>query len=291
MLYIYKDTTQRKEQHHTNMLDTNLIIIEVLPYLSIGKIGKELEIDRLNIVEAIFYRLKTGCQWRLLPVKQFIDRAGTTWNAVYHHYSKWCKDGSWQRVWANILKKYKNFLDLSCINLDGSHTRAFRGGEAVGYNGRKKYKSTNMLFLVDRRGVIIGCSEPISGEHHDLYKIQDHFEEIVRMVKRGCLDLKDLFLNADAGFDDNKFRQYLESLFIEANIDFNKRNGTKIDREEYFDGILYQERFTCEHPFAWMDAYKGLLVRYEKLSVTWLSMNIMGMLHLLLRKKHIIKNR
>jgi hypothetical protein len=58
------------------------------------------------------------------------------------------------------------------------------------------------------------------------------------MVKRGCLNLKDLFLNADAGFDDNKFRQHLESLFIEVNIDFNKRNGTKIGREEYFDEIL-----------------------------------------------------
>ncbi|MFT5647608.1 MAG: hypothetical protein ACI976_002300 [Aureispira sp.] len=162
-------------------------------------------------------------------------------------YSKWCKDGSWQQVCANILKKYKNSLDLSCINLDHSHTRAFRGGEAVGYNGRKKYKSTNMLFLVDRRGVIIGCSEPISGEHHDLYKIQEHFEEI---VKRGCLNLKDLFINADAGFDDNKFRRYLESLFIEANIDFNKRNGTTIDLDGYFDEILYQEHFTCEHPFA-----------------------------------------
>ena len=56
MLYIYKDTTRRKKQHHTNMLDTNLIIIEVLPYLSIGKIGKGSEIERLKIVEAIFYR-------------------------------------------------------------------------------------------------------------------------------------------------------------------------------------------------------------------------------------------
>ena len=125
MLYIYKDTNQRKKQHHTNMLDTNLIIIEVLPYLSIGK-GSEIE--RLKVVKAIFYRLKTGCQWRLLPVKQFISREGTTWNAVYHHYNKWCKDGSWQRVWANVLKKYKHSLDLSCINLDGSHTRVFRGG-------------------------------------------------------------------------------------------------------------------------------------------------------------------
>ncbi|MFT5647326.1 MAG: transposase [Aureispira sp.] len=122
-MYLYKDTTQCKQQHHINMLDTNLIIIEVLPYLSIGKIGKESEIDRLKIVKAIFYRLQTDCQWRLLPIKQFIDRAGTVWNAVYHHYSKWCKDGSWQRVRANILNKYKGLLDLSCINLDGSHTR------------------------------------------------------------------------------------------------------------------------------------------------------------------------
>jgi hypothetical protein len=61
MLYLYKDTNQRKRQQHTNMLDTNLIIIEV-PYLSIGKVGKESEIKRLKIVEAIFYRLKTGCQ-------------------------------------------------------------------------------------------------------------------------------------------------------------------------------------------------------------------------------------
>jgi hypothetical protein len=88
MLYIYKDTTQRKEQHHTNMLDTNLIIIEVLPYLSRGKIGKEPKIDRLKIVEAIFYRLKTDCQWRLLPVNQFIDRGG---EAVGYNGRKKCK--------------------------------------------------------------------------------------------------------------------------------------------------------------------------------------------------------
>jgi transposase len=273
------------------MLDTNLIIIEVLPYLSMGKVGKEAEIDLLSIVKAIFYRLKTGCQWRLLPVKQFIDRADTTWNAVYYYYNKWCKDGSWQNVWQHILGKYKTLLDMSCIHLDGSHTRARQGGEAVGYNGRKGYKSTNLLFLVDNRGIIIGCCQPISGEHHDLFEIQEHFDEIVKMTSASDLNLNYLFLNADAGFDDQTFRQYLESLFIEANIDFNKRNGSNTDREEHFDEELYKNRSTCEHPFAWMDAYKGLLVRYEKLSVTWFSMNIMGMIHLLLRKKHIRKNR
>ncbi len=268
------------------MLDTNIIITEVLPYLSVGKVGKELEISLLNIVEAIFYRLKTGCQWRYLPVKQFIDREKTTWNAIYHHYNNWCKDGSWEKVWHNIVKKYKSLLDLSCIHLDGSHTRAFCGGQEVSYNGRKSYKSTNMLFLVDNQGVIVACSYPISGQHHDLYKIQDSFDRIIEMVKLSDLDLRYLFLNADAGFDDKSFRKYLEGHYIEANIDFNKRNGSITDREEWFDEKLYKNRLTCEHSFAWMDAYKGLLIRYEKLATTWLAMNIMGMIHLFL-KKHI----
>ena len=56
------------------MLDANLIEIEVIPYLSVGKVGKEPEINLLEVVQAIFYRLKTGCQWRFLPVKQFISR-------------------------------------------------------------------------------------------------------------------------------------------------------------------------------------------------------------------------
>lgn len=191
-----------------------------------------------------------------------------------------------------MLKKYKCYLDMSCVNLDGSHTRAFRGGQAVGWQGRKKYKSTNMLFFIDNQGIILFCSHPISGEHHDLYEVQEHFDEIIHMAKDAGIDLSYLFLNADAGFDDAAFRLYLEQHFIEANIDFNKRNGSWQDSDEYFDEQLYKRRTFCEHPFAWMDGFKALLVRYETLASNWLAMNVMGMMHLFLRKfsKHIMKN-
>jgi len=41
-----------------------------------------------------------------------------------------------------------------------------------------------------------------------------------------------------------------------------------------------------------MDGFKGLLIRYETLASTWLAMNLMGMIHLFLRKisKHISEN-
>lgn len=267
------------------MIDKTILLSDIIPHLSKGKCGKKVELNILEVTQAIFYRLKTGCQWRELPVKQFLTREDSTkWQSIYYHFNKWCKDGSWEKAWLHLLKKYKMYLDLSCINIDGSHTRVFRGGEAVGYQGRKKYKSTNILFLIDNQGVILFCSEPISGNHNDLYEIEHYFTQIMEMAKKADINLKGLFLNGDGGFDAVSFRNFLSGNFIEVNIAKNKRGKKDFDSDIYFDEKLYKRRAFCEHPFAWMDAFKGLLVRYEKLATTWISMNFMGMMVIFIRK-------
>ena len=64
------------------MLDKDIIKNEILPYLTVGT---GLELNLLEVVQTIFYPeasgLKTGCQWRELPMKQFISRENTSWNA------------------------------------------------------------------------------------------------------------------------------------------------------------------------------------------------------------------
>ena len=275
---------KEKIQNHniTKMIEDKILIKEILPYLSMSK---DSELDLLETVKACFYRLKTGCQWREIPVKQFISRAGTTWNTLYYHFNKWCKNGSWLKAYAALLKKYQRYLDMSCVNLDGSHSKVFTACQSAAYNGRNRYRSTNLLFLVDNQGVILCCSMPVSGEHHDLYEITTHFDEILEMLEQAGLSLKYIFMNADAGFDSTEFRTYLEGKDIIANIDFNKRKSKDTsNREEYFDEILYKERKNCEHSFAWMDAYKALLIRYDKLDITWLAMNLMGMMSIFIKK-------
>ncbi len=62
-------------------------------------------------------------------------------------------------------------FDLSSIDLDGNHT----SGTNVEYQGRKKHKTINALYLTDRQGFPLAMSEPMSGNHNGLYEIEVQF--------------------------------------------------------------------------------------------------------------------
>lgn len=235
-----------------------------------------------QVIKAIIYRLKTGCQWRELPLKQFF-RVKYSWNSVYSHYRKWCKDGCWQKLWQSLLEKYSSLLDMSSVQLDGTHTPAKRGGEAVAYQGRKKCKTSNMLILSDKNGIPIACSNPIAGNHNDAYNLVSNFEKMQKHLASSNIRIDGLFLNADAGFDTKEFRNHCYKIDIIGNIDNNNRNGEKSDAT-LFDELLYKERFTIERTNAWLDAFKAILVRFETKTKHWKSLNIIAFCIILLRQ-------
>ncbi|WP_442499081.1 transposase [Methylobacter sp. sgz302048] len=45
-----------------------------------------------QVINAILYVLKTGCQWRQLP------REFPVWTAVYYYFSRWSCNGTWKRL-------------------------------------------------------------------------------------------------------------------------------------------------------------------------------------------------
>ncbi len=232
---------------------------------------------------AILYRLKTGCQWRQLPMKQFF-RGKYSWQSVYYHFQKWSKDGSWDRVWNNILKKYKYLLDLSSIQLDGTHTPAKRGGESVAYQGRKKSKTTNTLIITDSQGIPVACSNPIAGNHNDAFNLVKTFSKMIHSIQLAGIPINGLFLNADSGFDTTDFRSYCYENEIFDNIDKNKRNGDFYESKTVFDELLYKTRFVIERTNAWLDAFKAILIRFETNDLHWKGLFLLAFSVILLRK-------
>ena len=62
------------------------------------------------------------------------------------------------------------------VDFDGSHTSAIRCGEDTEYQGRKKLKTINALYLIDRLGLPLAILNPVVSNHNDLYDIDFLFE-------------------------------------------------------------------------------------------------------------------
>ena len=266
-------------------LSKKFITKNLLPHLSQSHLGRKTKVSLWRIIKAIIYRLKTGCQWRELPVSFFCSNILISWNTVYYHFRKWSKDKSWKQMWTKLLSLHKTTLDMSSVQLDGSHTPAKRGGEAVAYQHRKKAKTTNALFLTDKKGIPLVMSEPIEGNHHDLFQIEFFFLKMLTDLEQSQIKTNGLFLNADAGFDSEEFRKICFAKDIIANIDFNKRNSKDSDNQPLLDDLLYQERFSVERTNAWIDAFKALLVRFETKSQTWMSLHHLAFSLILIRNQ------
>ena len=256
----------------------------IVPHLSKAKRGTKVRVKFSEIVAAIIYRLKTGCQWRELPAEHFFKEACIGWQGVYHHFRKWVQDGSFKQVWISLLKAQRQLLDLSSVQLDGSQTVCKNGGECIGYQSRKAARTCNSLFIADNKGMMLICGSPESGAHHDLYQIDLIFKQMLSFLKEAGIETEGLFLNADAGFDSEEFRSLCSEMKIEANIDFNPRNGQTSDKYVYFDEQLFKRRKVIEQANAWLDSFNALLIRFETKALHWRALHFIAFSVLFIRK-------
>jgi transposase len=256
----------------------------IVPYLSKGKRGSKLQVSMSAIVSGILYRLKTGCQWRELPLKEIFGTCSISWQGVYYHFRKWAQDDSFKNVWLGLLKSQRQLLDLSCVQLDGSQTICKHGGECMGYQSRKAANSCNSLFLADNTGQMLACSLPVSGAHHDLYEIELVFKALCALLKEAGIQTEGLFLNADAGFDALQFRSLCAEMKIEANIPFNPRNNPAQQEYTYFDEQLFKRRNVIERANAWLDSFKALIIRFETKALHWFMLLLIAFSVLFIRK-------
>ena len=147
-----------KKHQNSGTLGKDTINNWIIPFLSVGKRGFKSNFDLATIFLLILKSLKTGVQWRELPIESYFEKGEISWQNVYYYFNKWSKDGSFQH--------------------------------------------------------------PRNGEQPDVY----------------------------------------------------------------FDEELYKNRFKIEQANGWLDGYKGLIMRYEYLDVTWIGMLLLGFISKFLKK-------
>lgn len=80
-------------RYPTELTDAQWARVEpLLPEPDPRKGGRPRRYSRREILNALFFLEKTGCQWRMLP------REYPPWNLVWQHFRRWRDDGTLERV-------------------------------------------------------------------------------------------------------------------------------------------------------------------------------------------------
>lgn len=77
----------------------------IAPYVTKSKnTGRPRSVSRREIVNAIFYQNRTGCQWRMMP-KDFPD-----YKLVMHYYYLWMRNGTLEKIHSELVTKCRGAL-------------------------------------------------------------------------------------------------------------------------------------------------------------------------------------
>jgi transposase len=195
-----------------------------------------------------------------------------SYSAIYLHFARWSRDGSLKKVWQQSILTIRGEVDLSELNLDGSHSLAKKGGQSVAYQGRKKGKTSNILPMMDKNGYVVASTGIIAGNHNDAYHLKPHLQTAFKEMKGLGLALQGAYFNADMAFDTREARKTCFNHGLIPNIPVNPRNRkqTKRGRPRLFNAEVYQNRFCAERTFAWVDKFKRLLIRFERYDACFL---------------------
>lgn len=104
-----------------------------------------------EITNAIFYIVRGGCAWRLLP-QDF-----PPWQTVYHYFRAWRRAKIWQKLFDQLRKhtrlQAKRKAQPTAAILDSQSVKTTEKGGLHGYDGAKKVNGRKRHLLVDTLGL------------------------------------------------------------------------------------------------------------------------------------------
>jgi len=273
----------------TDLADKEWIVIE--PILPVVRSGGRPRIHSIReILNAIFYIVRSGCAWRLLP------RDLPPWKTVYHYYRLWRIDGTWERIHKALREKLRGKLgrdpqpSAGVIDSQSVKTTGV-GGARRGFDGGKKINGRKRHLLVDTQGFVLKAKV-----HSAAVMDRDGVELLLGQgIKNELPRMKHVWL--DGGYKgEGKGKQW-----IEENVGWSaeivqhppKPRGVWARPDEEIDWSkmmppsgfrVLPRRWVVERTFSWLSQNRRLSKDYERLTKTSESMIYAAMIRLMIRR-------
>lgn len=229
--------------------------------------GAPRRVDVREIINALLYLSRTGCQWRMLPHDL------PPWEQVYYYYKRWRDDGTWERLNRELrieirLSEGKD-PEPSAAIIDSQSVKTTETSGVRGYDAGKKVNGIKRHILVDTLGLLLAVLvlqadiQDVNGARILLAKVKGRLPRLQKIW-------------ADGGYTGTLIA-WVKDL-CQWILEIVKRSDTAKGFE------VLPHRWIIERTFGWLNRSRRLSKNFERLTASSEAMLYLAMLPVMTRR-------